>query len=92
VMLPEQRRFYVVARRALVYQFVARRERRTRVLAMRPEDAMLSPSTIRAARIDPDSGLQVLPEDDELLIPFDVLLRFDPMAELTESLPLCLSA
>lgn len=92
VMLPEQRRFYVVARRALVYQFVARRERRIRVLAGRSEDATSIPLTIHAARIDPRSGLQVLPEDDDLLIPFDVLLCSDPMVELTESLPLCLSA
>jgi hypothetical protein len=92
VMLPEQRRFYVVARRALVYEFVARRQRRIQVRADGLKDATFNTSTIRAARTDPGSGLRVLPEDDELLIPFDVLLRFDPMTELTESLPLCPSA
>jgi len=92
VMLPEQRRFYVVARRALVYQFVARRERRIRVLARQSDSIVSRPSTIRAARVDSSAGLLIVSEDDDPLIPLDVLLAMDPMSDLTESLPLCLSA
>ena len=92
VMLPEQRRFYVVGRRALVYQFVARRERRIQVVAHASDGLVGTPSTIHAARIDHGVGVQIVPDDDDLPIPFDVLLRLDPMSELTESLPLCLSA
>jgi hypothetical protein len=92
VMLPEQRRFYVVCRRALVYQFVARRERRIQVVTHRGDSTPQTLSTIRAARNDDSVGLPIVPEDEDLPIPFELLLRLDPMSELIESLPLCLSA
>jgi hypothetical protein len=50
VLLPEQRKFYVMARRALVYQFVARRDRRIRVFEGHSEAITSRSSTIRAAR------------------------------------------
>lgn len=91
-ILPDYNRFFVVARRALVYQFLPERERSISV-AMGPiSEVDRAPSTIRAERESPAPALSLGPVSTEMLpLPFDELLQLYPLTDLIEALPLCLS-
>jgi hypothetical protein len=87
-MLPGAGRFYVVARRALIYQFAERVLRSIRVVE-RAADPSGRTSTIRDARVEPEVGVPIHAEDATIDTVFDDVLRMNPMTRLTESLPLC---
>ncbi len=85
-VFPDHARFYVVARRAFVYEFIPERLRRITVRAAPP--AGPTPAiTLRAVRADP--GVAIAPADEEMAPIFDALLALNPMTEIVESLPLC---
>jgi hypothetical protein len=91
VMLPEQRRFFVVARRALVYQFVARRERRIHLIA-RQADGGLNASTIAEQKISTSPRIIFEPETSgPLPLPLEMLVAMNPIEGIVERLPLCIS-
>ena len=88
VVFPDHARFFVVARRAFVYQFIPERLRSITVRAA-PPAAPAPDLTIRAARADASAGVPIEPADEELALAFDDVLRLSPMTEMVESLPLC---
>ncbi len=91
-ILPDYNRFFVVARRALVYQFKPERERSITVSTGSISDVDRTPSTIRAERESPTPALTLEPVSTEMLpLPFDELLQLYPLTDLIEALPLCLS-
>jgi hypothetical protein len=91
-ILPDYNRFYVVARRALVYQFLPERERSIVVTGAAGSDLGGAPTTIQAERASPTPALALGPVSTDMLpLPFDELLRLYPLTDLIESLPLCLS-
>jgi len=91
-ILPDYNRFFVVARRALVYQFLPERERSITVTAGPRTEVDRAPSTIQAERESPRPALSLGPVSTEMLpLPFDELLQLYPLTDLIEALPLCLS-
>ena len=89
-VFPDHARLFVVARRAFIYQFVPERIRRITLCAHR--DVAPAPArTIRIARADKSVGVPIVPDDDNLVGAFDDILRLNPLTELIESLPLCVS-
>lgn len=86
-VFPDHARFFVVARRAFLYQFVPERSRRIRLNA-RPASSPPSSLTIGAMRAGRSSSVPVAPADDESGEVFDVLLQLNPLTEVIESLPL----
>ena len=92
VMLPEQRQFFVVARRALVYQFVARRARRIEVVTRR-ENGLGVVSTIAEQKAATTPRVTLESETKgELAILLDMLVAINPIEGIVERLPLCVSA
>ena len=91
-ILPDYNRFFVVARRALVYQFLPERERSITVTAGPISEVDRAPSTIQAERASTTPALTLEPVSTDMLpLPFDELLQLYPLTDLIEALPLCLS-
>jgi hypothetical protein len=87
---PDHRRFFVVARRALVYQFRPERPRSLRIFAGEAGSggATTTIDEQRRARsplvpIGPEASPEALP------LPFDALLPLYPLTRIVEHLPLC---
>ncbi len=89
---PDDARFEVVVRRALVYQFIPERRRILTIKSDTARRAAGTTTTIRRAQQDATLGVAILPEDEDSPIPFEILKTLNPITDLIESLPLCLSA
>jgi hypothetical protein len=86
--IPDFSRFFLVARRALVYQLSPRR-RRTITLRDGLPSAPSTAQTLGQALADAQSGPSLLPHDTEPLIPFELLRALKPLTDILESLPFC---
>lgn len=92
VVLPSYNRFFVVARQALVYQFVPERTRTARLSfkSDNPESGRIT--TIADERKAVDSPVPIEPENPKVMpLPFDELLEHYPLTTIIESLPLLIS-
>jgi hypothetical protein len=88
-VFPGEERFFVVARRAFVYQYLRRRRRTIRIVAEQRAD---SPglTSIRAQRCSPVQTVEIGPDAPHVMpLPFDMLLELNPLTDLFENLPLC---
>ena len=82
----------MVARRALVYQFVARRERRIHVVTTGSSTTAGAISTIADQKTASIPRVTLGPESNqELPILFDVMLAMNPIGAIVDQLPLCIS-
>jgi hypothetical protein len=84
-VFPDYSRFFLVARRALVYQLSPRRRR---AITLREGLASAPAKTLGQALADAESGRSFLPRD-EPLIPFELLRELNPLTDILESLPFC---
>ena len=91
-LLPRHQRLYVVARRALVYQFLPERERSITVFRA-PEPVRDTPtSTISRERASASPSVVIEPDNpDELPLPLEELIANYPLSSIIDSLPLCAS-
>jgi hypothetical protein len=92
-MLPRHGRFFVVARRAFVYEF---KPERTRVVRVAPASAEPTPSpatTIVRERTAAKPTVAILPPDEpeKLPLPIDFARAMYPLTDIIETLPLCAS-
>jgi hypothetical protein len=89
-LLPDYRRFFLVARRAFVYQFLPERVRSVQVVAA-PASSAARPTTIAEQRRQSAPLVRVEPvmPDSESPVPFELMRELNPMTNLVEALPLC---
>lgn len=99
VLLPAWNRFYVLARRAFVYQFVPEQERHA-TLHIRDADVHDDPrpSSIAHERSRVENGeapavslLPVEPDPSKMPLPFEFLIANEPLRKVLGELPLCLA-
>ncbi len=91
-LIPSFNRFFVVARRALVYQFLPKRKRLMKIFWDDEEKLSGSFSTIREQRTATEPCVQIIPENAEVLpLPFDELISYYPLTKIIEELPLLAS-
>lgn len=93
VVLPNYNRFFVVARRALVYQFIPERIRTTHLSVKTTEiDDGERTTSIAHERNANVSSVPIEPENPKVMpLPFEDLLEHYPLTEIIESLPLLIS-
>lgn len=92
-IVPSYQRFWAVARRAFVYQFLPEREREVRVDAT-PSEAPETMTTTIAAELGTNRPLVPIKPPDEperMPIPFEMLRELHPLTSVIENLPLCAS-
>lgn len=87
-VFPDFSRFFLVARRALVYQLSPRRRRNITLRDGLPS-ASSTAKTLGQALAHAQSGPSLLPHDTEPLIPFELLRALNPLTDILESLPFC---
>jgi hypothetical protein len=92
-LLPRHGRFFVVARRAFVYEFKPERRRTITLVrsgaAPQPSVATTISRELGAAR----PRVPIVPRDPQQLpLPFDVLRALYPLTRIIEGLPLCASS
>jgi hypothetical protein len=87
-LVPEQRRMWVVSRRAFIYQFVAERLRTVRLLAGKAPYE--SPTTTIAMELASPTKVPIAaPEAPENMpIPWEMLRELHPLTDILENLPL----
>ncbi len=91
VLFPEQSRFHVVSRRALVYQFAPERLRSLHVVLGAGKGSSGRVTSIAELKRAPRPAVALRPamDDDAMLIPFETLLEAYPLTRILEQLPLC---
>jgi hypothetical protein len=87
-LVPEQRRMWIVSRRAFIYQFVPERLRRIRLLAGKA--AHESPSTTIAKELASPTKVPIASPDapENMPIPWEMLRELHPLTDILENLPL----
>ncbi|MDC0671630.1 DUF2169 family type VI secretion system accessory protein [Nannocystis radixulma] len=89
-LLPDEGKFSVVARRALIYQFLPERLRSLRVLGAKATAPRARTTTIRQLRAQLSDEVPICIESStELDLPLDMLVANHPMTDILENLPLC---
>lgn len=90
-LYPDEQKVAVVARRALIYQFLPERLRSLRVVRARAATARERTTTIRQLRAQPDPAVPVCLEQSipELDLPLEAMIANYPMIDILETLPLC---
>jgi len=90
-LYPDEGKFAVVARRALIYQFLPERLRSLRVVEARAAATRARTTTIRQLREVPDAAVPVCLESSipELDLPLEAMIANYPMIDILETLPLC---
>jgi hypothetical protein len=92
-LLPGERRFWVVARRAFVYQFIRERVREVRLSAS-STPAVDGPFTTIAREMESSAPtVPILPPDlpENMPVPWDMLRELNPLTSVLERLPLLAS-
>jgi hypothetical protein len=90
-VFPDHRRFYLVARRAFIYQFEPREQRHVRLSFAVPSRSA-EPGSFRQLAPALAARFAALDPAYDALLPFELLRELNPMTEILEGLPLCLSA
>jgi hypothetical protein len=91
-LLPDERRLIVVGRRSFVYHFVPERLRCVQLRDAPARSQQRQATSIRVARAGGQGIAIELEEDVEpFSLPAEHLERLNPLCELTETLPLCVS-
>lgn len=91
-LLPRHGRFFVVARRALVYEIKPERVR-TITLTAKPADGRLQASTIARELASTHPRVTIEPAEPATLpLPFETIRMLYPLTRIIEGLPLCASA
>lgn len=90
-LFPDQRAFEVVARRAFVYQFLPERLRTVTLQRSHGPVTDEPDLTIAQLRSGRAKGIRIEPMS-EYPMPFEQLLRLNPITSLIDSLPVCASA
>ena len=89
-LFPDYRRFYLVARRAFVYQFLPQRSRQLTVYAGTPGAGASTVTTIAEERKASAPIVPIVPAASEEALPLslEALLPLYPLTKLVEALPL----
>jgi hypothetical protein len=89
-VFPDYRRFFVLARRAVVYQFKPHRLRAAVVRAGAGATAApTKTSTIAGLRAARTAEIPIEPAAADSPIPFELMLELNPLTPIVESLPVC---
>lgn len=90
-LVPEQRRFWIVARRAFIYQFIPERPRRLRLIVDRASGETAS-TTITQELASPAAVPIESPDlPENMPIPWEMLRELHPLTDILENLPLLAS-
>ena len=89
-MLPDYNRFFLLARRAFVYQFLPERLRSVHVLAG-PVSSVSKLTTIAEQLLQGAPIVRIEPQikEEESPLSFETLREMNPLTQLVEGLPLC---